>query len=298
MTGIEGQASAEYAGLLALAAILGATLALIAGPPLVHGVRSALAAVLPGSAAQPTSVPAGAADIADVQAAVYGGQNALTPDAALLALARRHGRERASAISQALLLEAALDAAPWMRSPRTYRAWESFGDGPYREDVATIRGDRDVEHPTGLPVVAWITVAEQRRALASLFAYHASGAALVMDVLPGSGALKLFRGTRRLAQAAVDRLPRAADDVVTGNEVIDLIAADDDEVPPGARAGDVIVAWPAHRTFWRGGSELASASVDLGEGLGRRPAPHDYRHIVYFRPGPSGLRVIGEAFRA
>ena len=43
---------------------------------------------------------------------------------------------------------------------------------------------------------------------------------------------------------------------------------------------------------------MPSAFVDLGHGLGRIPAPHDYRHIVYFRSGPAGLRVIGEAFRA
>ena len=141
-------------------------------------------------------------------------------------------------------------------------------------------------------------MAEQRRVLASLFAHHTSFAALVMDVLPGSGGLKLFRGARRMTQIATDRLPRAVDDLVTGNEIIDLIAADGGDVPPGARAGDVVVAWPAHRTFWRDGNEVPSAFVDLGHGFGRIPAPHDYRHIVYFRPGPAGLRVIGEAFRA
>ena len=63
VTGVHGQASVEYAGLLALAAVLGATLALIAGPPLVHAVRNALTAVLtshahrtaPGLRVPPTS---------------------------------------------------------------------------------------------------------------------------------------------------------------------------------------------------------------------------------------------------
>jgi hypothetical protein len=298
MTGIEGQASAEYAGLLALAAVFGATLALIAGPPLVHAVRDALVAVLSGSREERSPAGATAADIADVQLAVSGGDDALTPDAALIALAERHGQERAAAISDALILEAAFDAAPWIRRPHAYRAWKSFSDGPYQEDAATVQGDRDVEYPTASPAVAWITVAEQRHVLASLFAHQTSAVALVMDVLPGTGPLKFFRGARRFTRVAVDRLPRAVDDVVTGTEVIDLIAADGEDVPPGARAGDVIVAWPAHRTFWRDGHEGKSAFVDLGSGLGRRPAPQDYRHIVYFRPGPRGLRVIGEAFRA
>ena len=297
MTGVEGQASAEYAGLLALAAVLGATLALIAGPPLVHAVRDALAAVLSGSVREPLPADVGAADIADVQSAISGDE-ALTPDAARLALTRRHGPERAAAISDALVLAAARGAAPWMRRPHAYRAWKRFSDGPYREDAATIHGDRDVESPTAQPAVAWITVAEQRRVLASVLAHHTSFASLVMDVLPGSGGLKLFRGARRMTQIATDRLPRAVDDLVTGNEIVDLITADGGDVPPGARAGDVVVAWPAHRTFWRDGEEVPSAFVDLGHGLGRIPAPHDYRHIVYLRSGPAGLRVIGEAFRA
>jgi hypothetical protein len=298
MTGIEGQASAEYAGLLALAAILGATLALIAGPPLANAVRDALAAAFSGAPRVQLSAGAGAADIADVQASVSGDDDALSPDAALLALARRHGRERAAAISDALVLEAALDVAPWIRAPHTYRAWKTFADGPYEEADAPGHGDRDLESPAGPPAVAWITVAQQRRALASLLAHHTSLTSLVMDVLPGTGGLRLFRGARRITHITADRLPRAVDDIVTGTEVVDLIAADHGGVPPGARAGDVIVAWPAHRTFWRDGYEDPSAVVDLGDHLGRHAAPQDYRHIVYFRPGPNGLRVIGEAFRA
>lgn len=46
MTTAGGQASAEYAGLLGLAALLGATLALVVAPPLLGAVRDALAAAL------------------------------------------------------------------------------------------------------------------------------------------------------------------------------------------------------------------------------------------------------------
>jgi hypothetical protein len=298
MTGIQGQVSAEYAGILGLAAILGAVLALIAGPPLVHAVRDALIAVLSGSAPASVSAAAGAADIADVQSAVSSGNDAVTPDAVLLALRTRHGRERAVAISDALVLAAALDAAPWMRAPRTYRAWKSFSDGPYQAADATVQLDRDVESPTAPPAVAWITVAEGRRALASLVEDHLDLGSLVMDVLPGPGGLKVLRGTRHFTRVAANRLPRAVDGVVTGTEIIDLIPADAGDVPPGTRAGDVVVAWPAHRAFWRDGHRVPSALVDLGDAFERQPAPVDYRHIVYFRPGPNGLRVIGEAFRA
>jgi hypothetical protein len=298
MTEVAGQASAEYAGLLGVAAVLGATVALIAGPPLVHVIRNAVATALSGSPMRSAAGAASAADIADVQAALSPRGDAFSPDAALLALAQRHGRARAAEVSGALLLDAALEAAPWIRGPRTYRAWQDLADGPYEETAGTTVGDRDVENPTAPPAAAWITVAEQRRALASLFAHHTSPEAVVLDVLPDAGALKFLRGARRFTRMAVRRLPGAVDGAVTATEVIDLISSKGDGIPPGARAGDVVVAWRAHRTFWRNGREDPSPVVDLGDAFGRRPAPRDYLHILYFRPGPNGLRVIGEAFRA
>jgi hypothetical protein len=297
VTGVAGQASPEYAGLLGVAAVLGVTLALIAGPPLVGAIRNAVVAALSGSRPYSARVAASAADIADVQAALSARDDAVTPDAALLGLAQRHGRARAAEVSGALLVAAALDAAPWIRGPRTYRAWKHIADGPYGANAAT-RGDRDVENPTALPAAAWITVAEQRRALASLFAHHTSVEAVALDALPDLGALKIVRGARRFTRMAVTRLPGALDGAITASQVIDLISSRDEGIPPGARAGDVVVAWPAHRTFWRNGREDPSPLVDLGDAFGRRPAPRDYLHILYFRPGPNGLRVIGEAFRA
>ena len=88
MTAVTGQASVEYAGLLGLAAVLGAALALVAGPPLLGAVRNAFVAALSGRAHSPAPVVAGAADIADVQSALLPTTDGLTPDAALLALGR------------------------------------------------------------------------------------------------------------------------------------------------------------------------------------------------------------------
>ena len=300
MTGIQGQASAEYAGLLALAALLGATLALIAGPPLVHAVRSALGAVLSGSARGPAPVAATAADIADLQSALLATDAALTPDAALVALARRHGEARAHEIADVLVLDAARAAAPWLGRPRTYRAWLRLGDGPYEhaEDEA---GDRDEELPTARPTVSWITVAAQRRALAAHLAHHTSATKLLLDAFgltPGGGLLRVGPvGAGQVARVAL-RVPHALDTAVAGTEVVDLLHSDPGDIPPGARAGDVVVEWPVHRTFWREGREDPSPLVDLGDALGRHPPAHDYLHLVFLRPGPHGLRVIGEGFRA
>ena len=140
MTSIQGQASAEYAGLLALAAILGATLALIAGPPLVHAIRGALSGALSGTTRGSAPVVARAADVADLQSALLATDAAVTPDAALVALRSRHGDVRAREIADALVLDAARAAAPWLGRPRTYRAWLRLPDGPYEApetDAAT-----------------------------------------------------------------------------------------------------------------------------------------------------------------
>jgi hypothetical protein len=300
MTSIQGQASAEYAGLLALAAVLGATLALIAGPTLVHGLRSALGAALSGSAQGSAPVVAHAADIADLQSALLSAESAVTPDAALVALARRHGETRAREIADALVLDAALVAAPWLGRRRTYRAWVHLGDGPY-EPPRNDAGDRDVEAPTAAPAVAWITIAAQRRALAAHLAHPTSTEDIILDglaLVPGGGLLRAARaGAGELARDAL-RVPHAVDTAVAGTEVIDLLHSDPGDIPPGARAGDVVIEWPVHRTYWRDGRKDLSPLVDLGNGLGRHPPAHDYIHLVFLRPGPRGLRVIGEGFRA
>ena len=160
-----GQASVEYAGLLGLAAVLGAALALTAGPPLAGAVRDAFASALSRDAPAQERAIAGAADIADVQSALLGGEDAPTPDAALVALRRRHAAAHADEVASAVLLGAALATTPWLGARRAYRAWSSPDDGPY-ESLIAANGDRDVEQPTGGPVAMWVTVAAQRRAVA------------------------------------------------------------------------------------------------------------------------------------
>ena len=113
MTAVTGQASVEYAGLLGLAAVLGAALALVAGPPLLGAVRNVFVAALSGRAHSPAPVVAGAADIADVQSALLPTADGLTPDAALLALGQRHSDEDAHDLADSLLLAAARATAPW-----------------------------------------------------------------------------------------------------------------------------------------------------------------------------------------
>ena len=155
MAGVHGQASVEYAGLLALAAVLGAVLALIAGPPLVGVLRSALAAVLSVRSPAPLAVHASAADIADVQSALVPGADALTPDAALLALARRHGAARADDVADALLLDAARVAAPWLGRSRAYRpSVRNLRDRP-RPGVQTLI-------PRSEAVIRWLRAPNRR----------------------------------------------------------------------------------------------------------------------------------------
>lgn len=299
MTTIQGQASAEYAGLLGLAAVLGATLALIAGPPLVQAVRSALASVLSGPSRGSAPVRASAADIADLQSALLAGDAAMTPDAALVGLARRHGTEQGQEIADALVLDAARAAVPWLGRSRTYRAWLQLEDGPYEPAENSI-GDRDVEVPTAPPAVEWITVAAQRRALAARLAHHTSVTALVaegFELTPAGRAVRAGRVGARMGRLAL-RVPNAIDTALVGTESIELLHSAQQGVPPGARAGDVIVKWRVHRVFWRDGREDSSPLVDLRGGLGRRPPAHDYTHLVFLRSGPGGLRVIGEGYRA
>lgn len=298
MTSIQGQASAEYAGLLAFAAVIGATLALIAGPPLVNAIRGALGAALAGSAQAPAPVVASAADIADLQSALLATEAAATPDAALVGLTRRHGEARAREIAHALVLEAALAAVPWLGRSRTYRAW--LPHGPY-EPAAGEAADRDVETPTAPAVITWVTIAAQHRALAAHLAHHTSAKDILLDaagLIPGGALLRSGRLAASQATRVAIRVPRAVDTAATGTEVIDLLHSDPEDIPPGARAGDVIVEWPVHRTFWRDGREDLSPIEDLGDLLGGPAPARDYFHLVFLRPGPRGMRVIGEGIRA
>jgi hypothetical protein len=300
MTTVQGQASVEYAGLLALAALFGAALAMVAGPPLVGAIRNALVHVLPGSAHQPALLIASAADIADVQSALLPTADAMTPDAALLALGRRHGDARAEEVADVLLLAAARDAVPWLGRQRTYRAWKRLADGPYHSG-GIAGGDRDVEIPTAGPATMWITVADQRNALATALAHDTSPAAVTLDALafiPGVGAARAARAAARpAARVSLRRLPQAADRAGTGSSVVDLVGAHDGDVPAGMRAGDVVITWPVHRMFWRNGREDATPLVDLGTGLGSHPPARDYEHVVFLRPGSTGLEIVAEGFR-
>ena len=299
-TSIQGQASAEYAGLLALAAVIGATLALIAGPTLVNAIRGALGAALSRVQQEPSPVVARAADIADLQSALLATDAAVTPDAALVALTRRHGEEQALEIARALVLDAAVAAVPWLGRPRTYRAWLRLGDGPY-EPPGDADADHDTEAPTAPPEIEWVTVAAQRRALAAHLTHDTSATDIVVDALalvPGGGLLRTAKTGARGVGGVALRVPHAVDTALAGSEVIDLLHSDPKDIPPGARAGDVVIAWPVHRTFWRGGRADPSPLVDLGDALGEQPPARDYLHLVFLRPGLRGLQVIGEGFRA
>jgi hypothetical protein len=298
MTGAHGQASAEYAGLLALAALLGAGLALIAGPPLLGAIRDALVAVLSGESRTPASERASAADIADVQSALVPGADALTPDAALLALGRRHGSAGADEIADALLLDAARIAAPWLGRPRIYRAWTQLAGAPYAPAPRRTR-DHDVETPTGQPVVTWISVSAQRRAVATALAHHTSATALgleIVSIIPGAqlarGAAAV--GARRVGQAVLEHLPEAVHAARTGSDVVDLVSGDGSDVPAGLRAGDVVVEWTVHRTPWRDGQPDDRPRVAVGRGIDLLPPAQDYEHVVYLRPHPGGLEIVAE----
>jgi hypothetical protein len=299
LTGAQGQASAEYAALLAVAVVLGASLALIAGPPLASGIRSALAAALATTMGRSAPTAVTAADLADVQSALLPGDAAVTPDAALLALERRHGREAAEALASSVLLGAARASVPWLGRRRTYRAWIHVADGPYVSTGATA-GDRDVEDPTGSPTVTWVTVGDQRRAMAAATAHHISAMAVALDlagVVPGGGVVRDVAAGARLERAQVTLLPRAIDRARSGDGVLNLFNVDGDGIPPGVLSGDVEVAWPVHRTFWRNGRIDPAPSITLGSVTSPLTA-FDYWHRVYLRAGSGGLTVVAEGIGA
>ena len=204
MTAVTGQASVEYAGLLGLAAVLGAALALVAGPPLLGAVRNAFVAALSGRAHSPAPVVAGAADIADVQSALLPTADGLTPDAALLALGQRHSDEDAHDLADSLLLAAARATAPWLGEAHTYRAWIRPQDGPYESIAGDARGDHDVESASGPPVVAWVTIDAQRQALAAALAHHTNRVDLGLDLI-GAGPVRQARALVRRCSGASGR---------------------------------------------------------------------------------------------
>ena len=290
MTGAQGQASAEYAALLAVAAVLGASLALIAGPPLASGLRSALAGALAASMGTSALAVPTAADVADVQSALLPGDAAVTPDAALLALERRHGKETAEALASVVLLGAARAFVPWLGRRRTYRAWIHVADGPYVSTGATA-DDRDVEEPTGSPTVTWVTVGDQRRAMTTATAHHTSAMAIALDlagVVPGGGdrARCRRRGTAgaRPADAAAES-DRPGTQRATASSTCSTSTA-----TRSRRAccpGDVEVAWPVHRTFWRHGRIDPAPRITLGSVTSPLTAS-DYWHRVYLRAAAEG----------
>ena len=299
MTGAQGQASAEYAALLAVAVVLGASLALIAGPPLASGLRSALAATLATTVGRSAPTVVTAADIADVQLALLPGDAAVTPDAALLALERRHGREAAEALASAVLLGVARASVPWLGKRRTYRAWIHVADGPYVSTGAAAR-DRDVRTPTGSPTVTWVTVGDQRRAMTAATAHHTSAMAVALDlagVVPGRGVVRDVAAGARLERAQVTLLPRAIDRARSGDGVVNLFNVDGDAIPPGVLSGDVEVAWPVRRTFWRNGRIDPAPSITLGS-VSSPLTAFDYWHRVYLRRGSGGLTVVAEGIGA
>lgn len=294
-----GQASVEYAGLLGLAAILGAALALTAGPSLAHALRDALVSALSRGAPGPTRVIVGAADIADVQAALLPGEDARTPDAALLALRRRHTGAQADEVASAVLLGTALATAPWLGASRTYRAWSAPDDGPYKP-MATATGDRDVEQPTGAPAAMWVTVAAQRQAVATALAHHPNLAGLALDVIaliPEGSLVRLVAGAgaRPFEKLAVTSVRDAIDGARQTVDAIEVVESRDGDLPPGMRAGDLVVAWPVHRTAWRDGRRDPAPRIDAN-GFGSVRLIQDYMHLVFLRPGARGLAVIAQGF--
>jgi hypothetical protein len=299
MTHVQGQASAEYAGLLGIAAVLGAALALVAGPPLAGAVRNAFVAALSRSASAATPVVTSAADIADVESALLAGPDARTPDAALVALGRRHGAEEAGEVAAALVLSAARGTTPWLGASRTYRAWSGPDDGPF-QPAGSSTGDRDVEQPTGAPVVVWTTVAAQRRAVAAALDRHPNALGLVLDavaLIPAGGLVRVAvrAGALPFERVALTSARDAIEATRLSVEAVHVVESDDGDLAPGMRAGDVLVAWPVHRTAWRNGGSDPAPRID-SNGFGSVRLIQDYVHLVYLRPGAHGLAVIAQGF--
>jgi hypothetical protein len=301
MTAVTGQASVEYAGLLGLAAVLGAALALVAGPPLAGAVRNAFIAALAGRAHDPAPLVPGAADIADVQSALLPTADGLTPEAVLLALRQRHSDEDAHELVDSLLLAAARATAPWLGGTRTYRAWIRPQDGPYEPMAGDVDGDRDVESASGPPAVAWVTLEAQRKALAAALAHHTNRVDVGLDLVGLIPFGKLAGWTfdaaaHPVATGLVTTLPKAMERGRDVSDAIGVVHPDDGGVPAGMRAGDVVVSRPVHRTYWRSGESDPAPRAYVGHGHEPVPLWRDYVHLVVLRPGDNGLAVISEGF--
>jgi hypothetical protein len=293
-----GQASVEYAGLLGLAAVVGAALALAAGPPIAGAVRDALLSALSGNSQATSGVPASAADIADVQSTLVVGENSLTPDAALIALRRRHTAQDAETTAASVLLSTALATTPWLGGRQTYRAWLRRDDGPYGP-LTEEKGDRDTERPTGPPVAVWVTAGAQRRALDAALTPHPDLVAAAFDlfsIIPETGLMGLAvrAGARPFEALALTSVRDVVDGARTTIDAIDVVETDAGDVPPGMRVGDVVVAWPAHRTAWRAGRIDPAPRRVAPHGFGSVPLVQDYLHLVFLRPGAHGLAVIAQ----
>ena len=102
---------------------------------------------------------------------------------------------------------------------------------------------------------------------------------------------------RDAAVAGVKRLPQAVDAARTSFVAIDLAGSGGGDVPAGMRAGDVVVAWPVHRTFWRDGRRDPKPIFVRGLEHNWHPVP-DYLHVVFLRAGPGGLQIVAEGVAA
>jgi hypothetical protein len=121
----------------------------------------------------------------------------------------------------------------------------------------------------------------------------------LLGAVPAGRLMGIARtGAGRLARVSVTRVPEALGLVHAARGVVELVGEQDGDVPPGMRAGDVVVVWPVHRTYWRDGRRDASPVVDLGSAFGHHAAPREYRHFVYLRAGTAGLAVIAEGIAA
>jgi hypothetical protein len=155
-----------------------------------------------------------------------------------------------------------------------------------------------VEQPTGAPVAVWVTVAAQRKAVAAALAHHPDLAGLALDVIaliPEGSLLRLAAraGSAPFEKLAVTSVRDAIDTARKTVEAIEVVESDDGDLPPGMRAGDVVVAWPVHRTAWRDGRIDPAPRVD-SHGFGSVPLVQDYVHLVFLRPGARGLAVIAQ----
>jgi hypothetical protein len=229
-----------------------------------------------------------AADIADVQSALTGSASPLTPDAALLALGRRHGIADTNELADGILLATALRRAPalgapitrWLHPPVDHR---TSGRGAEGND------DRDLETPTGAPSAMWVTTVAQRDALAGALAHHTRKLDVGLGIasfiaVPGFHAATEIgaSGVRFAVRFAVRHGQDSVEAAQAGIALAESVQTSDDGVPGGMLAGDVIVSWPVHLTSWRDGV-LMPESASL-----------DYTHVVYLRPIAGELAIVGE----